>query len=548
MFKFYCKNQLALLLIVVTLSGCYEFNHGVASGDPLVDRVIIWTRVTPTDNPDKDVEGNWRMASDPEMKQVVQSGPFSTGPDQDFTVKIDVTGLQAGHTYYYQFSTARVNSPIGRTKTLPIGDVERLKLAVVSCSQYSAGFFNVYGQIANRNLGDMDLQAVIHLGDYLYEYGPRQFGDASLVGREALPDKEIINLTDYRIRHGQYKTDVDLQALHATHPIIAVWDDHEFANDTYQGGAANHQAEEGAWVERKAAALQAYYEWMPIRESENRENIYRQFNFGRLASLSMLDARLIGRDKPLDFQQAIIDPDAFSTELTKADRQLLGDKQAAWLAARLTDSANSRWQLIGQQVMMGQLSRPLIPNLINDPLLANNNQLAALGNELVAAGKLSGLGMPINLDAWDGYPSARSNVLSMFEKMDNVVVLTGDLHNAWALELVKDEDLAGVYDPASGAGAVAVELLTPSVTSPGFEASFPTALLDLLAQILKNKNPHIKYANLKNRGYLMLDITQEKLQAQWFFTPSEFVASLEEIAGPMFEVQAGSNHLVKVVN
>jgi len=451
-------------------------------------------------------------------------------------------------SYYYQFSSSKVSSPIGRTKTLPIGDVERLKLAVVACSQYSAGFFNVYGQIANRNAGVKDLQAVIHLGDYLYEYGSRPLADASLVGREPIPNKEAISLTDYRMRHAQYKTDHDLQALHATHPIIAVWDDHEFANDTYQAGAANHQAEEGAWVERKAAALQAYYEWMPIRESENREKIYRQFNFGQLASLSMLETRLIARDKPLDAQQAITDPEAFATELIKPDRQLLGAEQEAWLAARLTDSVNRRWHLIGQQVMMGQLYRPLIPNLINDSSLASNNKLAALGNKLVAAGKLTGLGMPINLDAWDGYPSARSTVLSMFEKMDNVVVLTGDTHNAWALELVKDENLANAYDPDSGAGAVAVELLTPSVTSAGFEASLPKAFLNPLAQILKIKNPHIKYANLKNRGYIVLDLTQQKLRAQWFFTPSEFVASLDEIAGPVFDVQAGSNHLEQVMN
>lgn len=239
------------------------FLHGVASGDPLADRVVLWTRVTGDADAPAEIPVSWVIAEDPALKRIVGAGVTLTSQDVDFTVKIDAEGLKAEKTYYFRFRSLGHSSPIGRTKTLPKKDraLERLRLAFASCSNYPYGFFNAYGAIAQRP----DLDAVLHLGDYLYEYANGEYGDGSAIGRVPNPDREIVSLADYRARHAQYKTDPDLQEAHRQHPFIVVWDDHETTNNSWRDGAENHQPEEGDFQARKAAAIQAYFEWMPLR-------------------------------------------------------------------------------------------------------------------------------------------------------------------------------------------------------------------------------------------------------------------------------------------
>ncbi|MBX9745745.1 MAG: alkaline phosphatase D family protein, partial [Hyphomonadaceae bacterium] len=280
--------------------GDLAFNHGVASGDPKHDRVVIWTRVSPINA--GPVPVRWIVARNRELTDVVKTGVIETSEARDYTVKADVTGLRAGAPYFYGFRAGSAESAVGKTRTLPRGRTEELKIGVVSCSSYSHGFFNAYEALAERD----DLAAIIHLGDYIYEYGLSGYGgDVALqLGRQPVPGVECRRLEDYRARHAQYKTEPELQAAHAAAPWIVVWDDHEIANDAFTTGAENHNEGEGEWANRKRAALQAYYEWMPIREPEQGrafEAINRSFQFGDLFTLIMLETRLLARTQPLDY-------------------------------------------------------------------------------------------------------------------------------------------------------------------------------------------------------------------------------------------------------
>ena len=301
----------------------HVFPHGLASGDPLQDRVILWTRVAGP--PETDVR--WSVAADSDMRKVVARGTRRTDRSRDWTVKIDVTGLDGGTTYFYQFEAFGERSPLGRTRTLPVGRVERLKLAFTSCANMPSGYFNVYACIAERD----DLDAVVHLGDYLYEFANVVYGDGSRLGRTPVPDREILTLGDYRVRHAQYKRDPDLRELHRRHPFIAVWDDHEIANNAWRDGGSNHQPLEGDWEARKAAATRAYFEWMPIRENVSGAGpIYRSFPFGDLADLVMLDTRLVGRDQQPRFDDL--------AAMNHPNRTLLGAAQESWLLSELDRS------------------------------------------------------------------------------------------------------------------------------------------------------------------------------------------------------------------
>ena len=271
------------------------FDHGVASGDPLQDRVIIWTRVNTSA---ETVTVSWQMATDADFSNVISSGTLLTDAKRDHTVKVDVTGLQSDSAYYYRFSCQNSDSIVGRTKTLPDGSPEQYSLAVVSCSNFPYGFFNAYQCVAQRD----DVDVVLHLGDYIYEYANGKYGDGNLLGRVPRPDRETVQLEDYRERYACYREDEDLMAVHARHPFIVVWDDHEFANNTWVKGAENHDSNEGDWNAQRAAATQAYFEWMPIRKSvsDRQQRIYRSFQFGDLFDLIMLDTRSVGRDQQLD--------------------------------------------------------------------------------------------------------------------------------------------------------------------------------------------------------------------------------------------------------
>jgi alkaline phosphatase D len=479
------------------------FRHGVASGDPLADSAIIWTRVTAPVGSRPEVV--WEVASDPAFKRSVLRGTTATGVDRDFTIKIDAGGLEPATTYYYRFLALGERSPVGRTKTLPIAGVDRLRLAVASCSNLPYGYFNVYRRIAER----ADLDAVLHLGDYIYEYENGRYGDGKALGRIPAPNREILALADYRVRHAQYKMDPDLQEAHRQHPWIVVWDDHEIANNTWRDGAENHQPDrgEGGWAGRRDAAVRAFFEWMPIREDRatRQPRIYRTLPFGSLADLIMLDTRLIDRDEQAARREdlPIVDNPA---------RSLLGAAQEQWLFTELAESkrANVRWQILGQQVMFAPLSVP---------------------------GATSA-----NTDTWEGYRPSRQRVIDAIRQRQiaNAVILTGDVHSSWAYD-VPANPWDG-YDPSSGRGTIAVEIVTPSVTSPN-DFGTPPQAQQRIEKYLKER-PHLRYVDGALRGYFVLDMTHERLQADWFYVPTVTEKNGTETFGKGLVSVAGNPHLV----
>ena len=493
------------------------FQHGAASGDPLADRVMLWTRVTTAQR--SAVTVAYTIATDPAMAQVVQQGRAKTNPDRDFTVKVDAGRLLPGTTYYYRFSALGQNSPIGRTRTLPVGSTARLRLAVVSCSNHAAGYFNAYRRIAER----ADIDAVVHLGDYIYEYGPNQYGSL----RTPEPPNEMVTLSDYRLRHAQYKRDADSIEMHRQHPLIAIWDDHEITNDAWRDGAENHTpGSEGDWNARVNVGLQAYYEWMPVRipdVTKKREN-QRAFRFGDLMELVMLEERLQARSEQL----AAAIPTPFGNGFTQtgafadATRTLLGTTQEAWLAGRLRTTP-ARWKLLGQGVMFAQI-------------------------KLQGAPLAQGGGVFLNSDQWDGYQPARDRVYDIFKgtaqhaPVNNCVVLTGDIHSSWVADLTQDPNnpdvASGGYDPVTGAGSRAVEFVGTSVSSPG--ASDPTGST---AALLRSINPHFKYINLTQRGYMLVDVTPQRVVGEWWYVDTVQSISNVQTFAVAFEVQNGSNRL-----
>jgi alkaline phosphatase D len=497
------------------------FQHGVASGDPLSDRVILWTRVTPA-RPLANVEVEYVVATDPRCRRIVARGQFVTSAARDYTVKVDVAGLRPGTTYYYRFAAEDARSPIGRTKTLPVGRTNSLRMAVVSCSNLAAGYFNVYARIAER----ADLDLVMHLGDYIYEYGAGQYGSV----RTPEPATEIVTLSDYRTRHAQYKRDADSQAMHRQHPLVAIWDDHETANNAWKDGAENHQpATEGSWTARVAAALQAYYEWMPVRQLDpaNPRKDNRAYAYGDLVDLIMLEERLGARSQQIDgsiptpFGAAFTQTGAF----TDPARQMLGTTEEAWLFQRLRTSP-AKWKLLGQGVMFAQLKVPGygLPN--------------ALGG-----------GLFLNSDQWDGYQPARDRIYEVIKGsagqpgVDNVVVLTGDIHSSWAADLTQDPNnpnvATGGYNRVTGEGSRAVEFIGTSVSSPGIDSDTSGAI----AGALQAGNPHFKYVNLHRRGYMLVDVTPQRALAEWWHVDTVASTSRIETFAVAFETTAGSNRL-----
>ncbi len=490
-------------------SGHQPFRHGVASGDPLSDRVILWTRITPDESPsfsDALVPYRWQIALDPEMALIVNEGAGVTGPDVDYTVKVDADQLIPGTTYYYRFYSNQLDSPIGRTKTLPTGHVDRLRLAFCSCSNYPQGFFNVYREMANR----ADLDAVLHLGDYIYEYGPGGFGTESGLGRDPVPAAEIIALDDYRRRYAQYRSDADLQAVHRQHPFICVWDDHESANNAWYGGAENHTpGAEGDWFARRSDAIKAYFEWMPIRETGvidgfGDRSIYRNFRFGDLIDLFMLDTRLHARDQ----QAAVFDKN------TTADinRSILGFDQEQWLHTGLSQSQNAgvRWRVVAQQVMMAQLT---------------------IKNDLA-----------LNTDQWDGYQASRNRLFDHITRqgIDNFVVLTGDIHSSWVFDLSDNPFNPFNYGRITGRGAIGGEFVTPGVSS-GF--SDKSALTEIAALAVDGGLPHLKWANLTQRGYVLLDINHNRTKAHWYHVDTVASQDYRSNLARIYSQQAGANHI-----
>ncbi len=466
-----------------------DFLHGVASGDPLSDRVILWTRVTPRGGLRGFVDVRWELSATLDFATLVASGSVVTTFERDYTVKVDAAALSPGTTYYYRFAVGATHSVVGRTRTTPVGPVDRLRLAVVSCASLAHGYFHIYRDIAER----LDLDAVVHLGDYIYEYANGRYGNV----RPYDPPTETFSLSDYRRRHAQYKRDADVRAVHQQHPMIAIWDDHEFANNTWMNGSETPPPRGVEWRDRKAAAMRAYFEWMPIREqAEGR--IWRRFAFGDLADLVMLDTRLWARPMPLP---------GGSPGANDPRRTLLGDDQERWCFDALGGST-ARWKLVGQQVRMA----PLSPKY--------------------------------NTDTWEGFPAARDRFLQAIARMrtDDVAVLTGDIHTSWAMDLALNPFDRREYDPRTGMGSLAVELITPGVTSP---SGHPPEVEETIPDILRD-NPHMRYGNGSKRGFILVDVTRERLQAEWFHLPYGAVEQRER-RRPTFSAawltRAGANHL-----
>ncbi|MDN2661598.1 alkaline phosphatase D family protein [Neptunomonas sp. CHC150] len=503
-----------------------SFAHGVASGDPLADKVIIWTRITPRDADVERVTVHWEVSTDSDFADLIHQGSTTTSIDRDFTVKVDIQNLSPDTRYYYRFICNDKISPEGVMKTLPVGSIDRVKMAVFSCANYPAGFFHAYAEAASRK----DIDVAVHLGDYLYEYpmGGYATEDAQAIGR-ALPDDnntELFSLADYRKRYGLYRTDSDLQKLHQSLPFIAVWDDHEIANDTWKNGAENHSETEGDFTERKLAALQAYFEWIPVRPAseDDEETIYRQFVFGDLVSLYMLDTRVIGRDEPLDYAN-YLDPITgamntaqFIADLSDPNRTLMGADQLLWLQQSMATST-ARWDVLGQQVLIGRMniSAALLSDftrleeIVSIKIRMDGSYPTVTDEEALLVTTV----IPYNLDAWDGYAYERELVMQMAQALDkNLVVLSGDTHNAWASDLIDD----------SG-NAVGVEFATSSVSSPGLETYLglegaDDATLKQVELSFVTLINGLSYMNISQRGFMVVSFTQDEATCEWIFVDS----------------------------
>lgn len=485
------------------------FQHGIASGDPTQTSVVIWTRVTP--DADGPMAVAWGVARDSGFQDVVKRGTFNTGPERDYTVKVDVQELEPGQLYYYWFSVGRTASPGGATRTLPASGVADYRMAVVSCSNWPFGYFNAYREIAKRG-SQGRIEAVIHLGDYIYEYGASGYGGAvgKELGRNHEPSHEIVTLADYRTRHAQYKSDPDLQAAHAVAPWFCTWDDHESTNNSYRTGAENHQVEtEGAWSARKAAAVQAYLEWMPVRDPEAgraREAIWRRFEIGDLATLFLLESRLVGRGEDLTFDEIFLAADVdrpaiverLKQKINDPARTMLGPEQEAWLADGLKQSAGAgkKWQVLGNQVTMAKVQMPDLQRHLTP------EQYAAVPQGAKRFYSTARWGLEWNLDAWAGFPQARERLYQAAKAANaRLVTLTGDTHTSWANEL---HDVSGQKR--------GVEFGCTSVTSPG---SGDNLKLEELNWLMAEANDEVLYYNAFSKGFTIVTLTADQVEAEF---------------------------------
>lgn len=481
------------------------FAHGVASGDPSAEGAILWTRATPADPAHaRDVALTWHIAETGDGAPI-RSGKVTARAARDFTAKVEATGLKPGHDYRYWFATTTGDrSPMGRFRTLPTGATPDAVMAVVSCQLYAGGLYNAYAAIAELER----LDAVLHLGDYIYEYGVDGYGAdiAKKIGRFVEPAHEILTLADYRLRHAQVKRDPDMQAAHARAAFICVWDDHEVANDDWIGGAENHDpATEGDWKARKAAAMQAYFEWMPIRDPKPGQPwaaINRSFDFGDLATLVMVETRLLARSKQVTAKGDSITPAEYApmmAERAQPGRELLGPDQLAWVERTMAASvaAGRPWQVLGNQVVMAKVAGPDLERQLGpDRFAATMAKLPAAWRERLAAGIASyRAGLPFNFDSWDGYPPARERLYAAFRRAKSrPIVLSGDSHAAWANDLHDD---AGHL--------VAAEFGATAITSPSYGSLLP----GIGARIAEANPGEVRFCDQDAKGFLLLTLTPE---------------------------------------
>jgi len=455
----------------------YPFVHGVASGDPLHDRVILWTRITLPDS--GHIPVNWRVATDTGFQDIVREGSALAYTWRDRTVKVDVDGLQPNQWYYYEFEYEGRRSLIGRTRTAPLGPADSVRIAVLSCTCYQCGFFNPYASIAQRN----DLDLVVHVGDYFYEYPAGGYGFNPLLNRLEEPENELITLADYRIRHSWYKLEPDSRSIHQQYPFIVIYDDHEFANDAWKGGAQEHnESTEGPWEARKRAAYRAWMEWMPVREPAVTDDFlaYRTIHYGNLVDFIVVDTRT-ERD-----QQDL-------SRIDDETRTMLGPVQYPWLVAQLTQST-AQWKALVNQVMMAPLE--------------------------VFGGNVW------SFEQWDGYRAERKRLLDTVVNgnVQNFVVLTGDIHSAWVSDLRHESGSAGVEYVVTSSTAL----------NRGISTWSPSTLYLL--------NPHIKYTDLNRRGYMIIDFNQQRTQCDQIFVPSVEYKTISTTVGASWQVLSGTRN------
>ena len=507
------------------------FTHSVASGEPQANSVLLWTRFVG----EAATELDWQVSTSEDFAKPVSEGSITASPDRDWCAKAIASGLEPGQWYFFRFVAPDGSmSPIGRTKTLPQGSTQQFRMAVFSCANYGFGWFNAYAHAVQAN--DCDL--ALHLGDYIYEYGGGTYPSASQKhpNRDLAPENEIVTLADYRLRYATYRADPDLQRIHQVLPMIPVWDDHESTNDSWKDGAQNHQPDsEGDWATRKAIAKRVYREWMPVSDAP-----YATYDVGDLATLFRLDTRLEGREEQFNLASILKgkdSPEAMAAALTAfrdgayadPDRQLLGLAQEEWLAKGLaaSNARGATWQVLVQQVLMGKVSAP-------------KSMIEVLGDKvpdwikprLTAAAMASQVGIPQNMDAWDGYPAARERAFAMAQEADaNLIVLAGDTHNAWGFNLAQDGK------------AVGVEFGVSSVSSPGYESYLSMVPSDVLAGALVGENAELQWADTSQRGYMTVELTPSTATTEWRFVEGIKTRSTKLAGTKRISTEAGSNML-----
>lgn len=481
------------------------FAHGIASGDPRADSVILWTRLTPENVNGGPVILTWKMSETTDFATITAQGATEANVAKNWAVKVEATGLKAGTQYFYQFSLGDKTSPIGQTRTLPKGEIDSVRFAVVSCSNWQEGYFNAYDHISRQN----GIDAVIHLGDYFYEYGASKFEGTEMAKQGHLhePRHEVITLEDYRIRHAQYRTDPSLQAMSAKFPMIMIWDDHESSNDSWKTGAQNHDPEtEGPWEDRKQAAMRAYYEWLPIREPEagkTREHLFRALDYGDLLSLVTVETRLTARAEPLIIENHIDEigseeeAEAFKTNvLGDPAREMFGQIQEDFIVSSLQASkdAGQTWRVLANQVIMARLISPdMEPYIGEDAILA----LEPSWPNVRDAVSLSKYGFPLYADSWEGYPAARERFFNRLDKngINDIFVLTGDAHEFWMNDLSQDDGKR-----------VGIEVVTTSVSSETL-LKFMGENTEDYSLLMTQANKDARYYNAMHNGYLDITFT-----------------------------------------
>ncbi|MBX9797761.1 alkaline phosphatase D family protein [Sphingomonas sp.] len=485
------------------------FTHAVASGEPAADSMLLWTRYVPASGDAATIRVE--LSETPDFARIAGGEAQTTGPWRDWTVKITVDGLKPATRYHYRFIAPDGSlSPVGQTRTLPQGPAKRFRAAVFSCSNIAFGYFNAYAHAAAR--GDFDL--AIHLGDYFYEYDAGHYPEPkdAIAARVPEPAGELLALADYRLRYASYRADPDLQRLHQLMPMIVQWDDHESANDSWEGGAENHQPAKGDWNARRAAAIQAYREWMPVSDEP-----WKAYDIGTLATLFRTESRLLARTKQPDIRGLILSADPKAALAKFRDgawrdpaATMLGTTQESWLAHAMARSVKdgARWQVACFGTIMGETRLPA------EAASWLNANAPARSKLYLTAGIMAGAaGLPFNVDNWGGYPLARARFLSAAQRAGaNLVVLSGDSHNGWAYDLAQDGRPAGV------------EFAGPGVTSPGIESGV-SADPALVAATLVRGNPELKWCDTARRGYMALTITPASVSNDWVMVDTIKTAS-----------------------